>query len=79
MVFELQLIYPRQIGTVLDAPRQLQETTLAREHRYRPGSIVREITADQSTNEYAKRKYGDLQTNRMDNGRGKGWRKRSKW
>lgn len=57
----------------------MQDTTLARETRYRPGDIVQGVVADQSTGDYAKRKYGDLQWNRMENGRGKGWKKRSKW
>jgi hypothetical protein len=73
------LIAGSQIGTLIDAPKHLQDTTLTREHRYRPGQIVSDITADQSTGEFAKRKYGDLQWSRMENGRGKGWKKRSKW
>lgn len=57
----------------------MQETTTVREHKYRAGEIVDSLVADQTTTSYAKRKYGDLQWNRMENGRGKGWKKRSKW
>lgn len=37
------------------------------------------IAADEGVGSYAKRKFGDLQHGRMENGRGKGWKKRSKW
>ncbi|KAL7420533.1 dTDP-fucopyranose mutase [Cryptotrichosporon argae] len=67
------------IGTVVDAPRQLQATTLAREKKYRAGQIVESIARDEAVGAYAKRKYEDLQGTRMRNGRGQGWRKRSKW
>lgn len=68
-----------QIGHVVDQPRHLQDTTLHRDIRYRPGSIVKDLIQDDTTGSYAKRKYGDLQQSRMDNGRGKGWKKRTKW
>ena len=62
-----------------DAPRHLQDSTLAKERKYKAGDIVRSLVDDQTTGTYAKRKYGDLQSSRMENGRGKGWKKRSKW
>ncbi|WVR06583.1 hypothetical protein IAU60_003615 [Kwoniella sp. DSM 27419] len=67
------------IGTMVDAPRHLQATTLTKERKYRAGEVVQSLIKDDSTGDYAKRKYGDLQWNRMENGRGKGWRKRTKW
>jgi hypothetical protein len=68
-----------QIGTLLEAPRHLQDTTLTREKQYRPGQIVQSMTRDEGTEAYAKRKYGDLQSKRMENGRGKGWKKQKGW
>ncbi|ORX37166.1 hypothetical protein BD324DRAFT_681085 [Kockovaella imperatae] len=67
------------IGHLVDAPRHLQDTTIQRETRYTPGSVVQGLVRDEGTGSYAKRKYSDLQKTRMDNGRGKGWKKRSKW
>jgi hypothetical protein len=64
---------------MVDAPRHLQDTTIQREVKYRPGQIVENLARDEGVGGYAKRKYGDLQGVRMDNGRGKGWKKRSKW
>lgn len=68
-----------QIGTMIEAPRQLQDTTLAREKQYRPGQVVQNLIRDEPTGSYAKRKYGDLQKTRMDNGRGRGWKKQRGW
>ncbi|KAK6907773.1 hypothetical protein I203_101774 [Kwoniella mangroviensis CBS 8507] len=67
------------IGTMVDVPRHVQDTTLTKERKYRAGQVVQNLIRDDSTGEYAKRKYGDLQWNRMENGRGKGWKKRVKW
>ncbi|WVF68780.1 hypothetical protein IAT40_003552 [Kwoniella sp. CBS 6097] len=67
------------IGTMVDAPRHLQATTLMKERKYRAGEVVQGLIKDDSTGDYAKRKYGDLQWSKMENGRGKGWKKRSKW
>ncbi|RXK41531.1 hypothetical protein M231_01239 [Tremella mesenterica] len=67
------------IGTMIDTPRHVQDTTMLREKKYRPGEIVRGLVEDQETGQYAKRKYEDLQGSRMYNGRGKGWKKRTKW
>ncbi len=64
---------------MVEAPRHLRDTTQTTEKKYRPGQVVQSIVADQEIGTYAKRKYGDLQGTRMDNGRGKGWKKRSKW
>jgi hypothetical protein len=68
-----------QIGTMVDAPRHLQDTTVRKERKYRAGEIVAGIVADEQVGTYAKRKFEDLQGKRMHNGRGKGWQKRSKW
>ncbi|WVQ96307.1 hypothetical protein IAU59_003411 [Kwoniella sp. CBS 9459] len=67
------------IGTMVDAPRHLQATTLTKERKYRAGEVVQGLIKDDNTGDYAKRKYGDLQWSKMENGRGKGWKKRSKW
>ncbi|OCF37305.1 hypothetical protein I316_01214 [Kwoniella heveanensis BCC8398] len=67
------------IGTMVDAPRHLQATTLTKERKYRAGEVVQGLIKDDTTGDYAKRKYGDLQWSKMENGRGKGWKKRSKW
>ncbi|WWC71032.1 uncharacterized protein I206_104985 [Kwoniella pini CBS 10737] len=67
------------IGTMIDAPRHMRDTTLTKERKYRAGQVVKSLIQDDSTGEYAKRKYGDLQWNRMENGRGKGWKKTKKW
>ena len=64
---------------MIEQPKHLQATTLTREVKYRPGQIVQNVVEDEGLNYTAKRKYGDLQSKRMDNGRGKGWKKRSKW
>ena len=68
-----------QIGTLVEAPRHLQDTTLTREKQYRPGQLVQSLTRDEDTESYAKRKYGDLQSKRMENGRGNGWKKQRGW
>jgi hypothetical protein len=68
-----------QIGTLVEAPRHLQDTTLTREKQYRPGQLVQSLTKDEDTGSYAKRKYGDLQSKRMENGRGNGWKKQRGW
>lgn len=57
----------------------MQATTVRKEHKYRPGSIVSSIVEDNTIGSYAKRKFEDLQSKRMSNGRGKGWQKRAKW
>jgi hypothetical protein len=57
----------------------LQDTTLPTEKKYRPGSVVDGLVRDADIGSYAKRKYGELQGTRMDNGKGKGWKKRTKW
>lgn len=67
------------IGTLIDPPRHLQDTTLSSGSRYRPGDVVKSLVRDEEVGSYAKRKYGDLQWNRMENGRGKGWKKKAKW
>ncbi|KAI9634814.1 uncharacterized protein MKK02DRAFT_37689 [Dioszegia hungarica] len=41
--------------------------------------LVQGVVEDTGVGEYAKRKFGDLQWKRMENGRGKGWKKRTKW
>jgi hypothetical protein len=64
---------------MVDAPRHLQDTTIQREAKYRPGQVVENLARNEEVGGYAKRKYGELQGGRMDNGRGKGWKKRSKW
>ncbi len=64
---------------MVDQHRHVQDTTLSMETKYRPGEIVQGIVQDDGTGTYAKRKYSDLQKNRMANGRGQGWRKRTKW
>jgi hypothetical protein len=69
----------REIGTIVEPPRHLQDTTMIREQKYRPGQLVQSVVADAAVGEYAKRKFGDLQSKRMENGRGKGWKKRAKW
>jgi hypothetical protein len=63
----------------MEPPRHLQETTMTREQKYRPGQLVQGVVEDTGVGEYAKRKFGDLQWKRMENGRGKGWKKRTKW
>lgn len=73
------LIIIEQIGRIIDQPKHLQDTTLARDQRYRPGQIVQDIVRDEGVGSTAKRKYGDLQYKRMENGRGQGWQKRTKW
>ncbi|ODN93468.1 nucleolar protein [Cryptococcus wingfieldii CBS 7118] len=67
------------IGTMLETSRRVRDTTLTKEHKYRPGQVVQNIIRDNDMEGYAKRKYGDLQSSRMENGRGKGWQKRTKW
>ncbi|WVQ73476.1 hypothetical protein IAR50_003048 [Cryptococcus sp. DSM 104548] len=67
------------IGTMLETSRRVRDTTLTKEHKYRPGQVVQNIIRDDDMGSYAKRKYGDLQSSRMENGRGKGWQKRTKW
>ncbi|WRT68053.1 uncharacterized protein IL334_005028 [Kwoniella shivajii] len=67
------------IGTMVDAPRHLQDTTLTKERKYRAGQVVQGLIMDDGTGEYAKRKYGDLQWSRMENGRGKSFKKNKKW
>lgn len=67
------------IGTVIEQSRKLQSTTLQNEKKYRPGQLVQGIAQDEGVGAYAKRKFGDLQWGRMENGKGKGWKKRSKW
>ncbi|WVW84987.1 hypothetical protein I302_107023 [Kwoniella bestiolae CBS 10118] len=67
------------IGTMVDVPRHIQDTTLTKERKYRAGQVVQGLIRDEGTGDYAKRKYGDLQWNRMENGRGKGWKKTKKW
>lgn len=64
---------------MVDAPRRLQDTTLRKDHKYRPGQIVTSIVADADVGTYAKRKFEELQSKRIFNGRGKGWQKRAKW
>jgi len=76
-VHEVRCSY--QIGTLVEAPRHLQDTTLTREKQYRPGQLVQSLTKDEGTGSYAKRKYGDLQSKRMENGRGNGWKKQRGW
>ncbi|WOO76763.1 Deoxynucleotidyltransferase terminal-interacting protein 2 [Vanrija pseudolonga] len=66
------------IGTMVQAPRHLQDTTVQKERKYRAGEIVASLIQDANIGSYAKRKYEDLQGKRMANGRGKGWHKRSK-
>lgn len=66
------------IGTLHTPSRRLQDSTLPREKQYRPGSIVETLVADTGINGYAKRKYDEFATKRMENGRGRGWKKRSK-
>ncbi|BEI91067.1 uncharacterized protein CcaverHIS019_0311370 [Cutaneotrichosporon cavernicola] len=68
-----------QIGTMVDAPRQMQNTTLRKEHKYRPGQVVTNVVGDVEAGTYAKRKFEELQSKRIFNGRGKGWQKRAKW
>lgn len=63
----------------MEAPKHLQDTTVRKERKYRPGEIVSSIVADSDVGGYAKRKFEDLQGKRMFNGRGKGWQKRAKW
>ncbi|GMK53757.1 hypothetical protein CspeluHIS016_0103430 [Cutaneotrichosporon spelunceum] len=67
-----------QIGTMVDAPRQLQATTLRKEYKYRPGQIITNVVGDAEAGTYAKRKFEELQSKRIFNGRGKGWQKRAK-
>lgn len=68
-----------QIGTMIEAPRHLQDTTVRKERTYRAGQIVSSVVNDMEVESYAKRKYEELQSKRMHNGRGKGWQKRAKW
>jgi hypothetical protein len=65
-----------QIGTIINPPKRLQNTTLAKERKYNPGSIVQGLVANSDLNSYAKRKYDEFSSTRMANGRGKGWKKR---
>ncbi|KAE8542112.1 hypothetical protein D1P53_001593 [Cryptococcus gattii VGV] len=67
------------IGTMVETSRQIRDTTLTKDNRYRPGQVVQNLIRDQDMEGYAKRKYGDLQWSKMENGRGKGWKKRAKW
>ncbi|TXT15965.1 hypothetical protein VHUM_00468 [Vanrija humicola] len=67
------------IGTMVQAPRHLQDSTVQKERKYRAGEIVASLIQDANIGSYAKRKYEDLQGKRMANGRGKGWQKRAKW
>ncbi|KAK4683740.1 hypothetical protein P7C73_g6488, partial [Tremellales sp. Uapishka_1] len=67
------------IGTLVEPPRHLQDTTLTSARKYRPGQVVDGLVKNDDIGGYAKRKYGELQGGRMDNGRGKGWKKKSKW
>ncbi|KIR53008.1 nucleolar protein [Cryptococcus gattii Ru294] len=67
------------IGTMVETSRQIRDTTLTKDDRYRPGQVVQNLIRDQDMEGYAKRKYGDLQWSKMENGRGKGWKKRAKW
>lgn len=64
---------------MVEPPRHLQDTTISREARYRPGQVVEGLVRDEGVGDFAKRKYGDLQWGRMENGRGRGCKKRSKW
>jgi hypothetical protein len=63
----------------VEQPKHLQDTTLRRDVQYRPGQIVADIARDEGINATAKRKFGDLEDRRMKNGRGRGWKKRTKW
>lgn len=65
-----------QIGTIINPPKRLQSTTLAKERKYNPGSIVQGLATNSDLNSYAKRKYDEFSSTRMANGRGKGWKKR---
>ncbi|OXB33845.1 hypothetical protein LQV05_002272 [Cryptococcus neoformans] len=67
------------IGSMVETSRQIRDTTLTKDNRYRPGQVVQNIIRDQDMEGYAKRKYGDLQWSKMENGRGRGWKKRAKW
>ncbi|OXH22133.1 nucleolar protein [Cryptococcus neoformans] len=67
------------IGTMVETSRQIRDTTLTKDNKYRPGQVVQNIIRDQDMEGYAKRKYGDLQWSKMENGRGRGWKKRAKW
>jgi hypothetical protein len=68
------------IGTIINPPRHLQNSTIEKTREYRPGQIVQDLVGDQGAGEYAKRKYGDLQHSRQRNGRGQGWKsKKPKW
>lgn len=64
------------IGTLVAPPRHLQSSTIQRERNYNPGDIVQSIVGDSELGGYAKRKFDDFATKRMDNGRGRGWKKR---
>lgn len=64
---------------MVETSRQIRDTTLTKDNRYRPGQVVQNLIRDQDMEGYAKRKYGDLQWSKMENGRGKGWKKRAKW
>jgi hypothetical protein len=64
---------------MVETPRHLKDTTITKERTYRPGQVVSSLARDEATGEYAKRKYGDLQWSRMENGRGKGRPKKRKW
>ncbi|WWD18730.1 hypothetical protein CI109_103184 [Kwoniella shandongensis] len=67
------------IGTMVETSRHIRDTTLVKEKKYRPGQVVAGLIRDDDTGSYAKRKYGDLQWSRMENGRGKGGKKPVKW
>nr|ODN91597.1 hypothetical protein L204_05583 [Cryptococcus depauperatus CBS 7855] len=67
------------IGTMVETSRRLKDTTITKESKYRPGQVVQNIIRDEHMDTYAKRKYDDLQRSKMENGRGKGWKKRAKW
>ncbi|KAJ9113829.1 hypothetical protein QFC19_000022 [Naganishia cerealis] len=57
-------------------PETFASTTLTKERKYNPGSIVQNLVADSELGSYAKRKYNDFAGSRMANGRGQGWKKR---
>ncbi|CED83902.1 Uncharacterized conserved protein [Phaffia rhodozyma] len=57
------------IGTLHSQSKVLQSTTLRSESSARPGSILKELMADEESQAYAKRKFGDLQATRSYNGR----------
>ncbi|KAK8858839.1 hypothetical protein IAR55_003069 [Kwoniella newhampshirensis] len=67
------------IGTMVETSRHIRDTTLTKDRKYRPGQVVAGLIRDDDTGSYAKRKYGDLQWSRMENGRGRGGKKQAKW